>query len=224
VNAQELAELVTDCPILYHMAERGSWQSIREHGLLSTSALLDFYEIDPETRKEIEEQRRSASVTLKSRALAPAVIRDQLPMTDAGLTRCLPNHLSPAAWYKRLNEKVFFWLTRDRLIRLLNAGSYRTMAHDVLEISTQGLLDSYFSRIWFCPMNSGCTKPIPHPRGDDTFLRIPDYPYAQWRRKRKRGERVVEFVIDYSVPDISKYVHRVVEMRGDQELRTIFTS
>jgi hypothetical protein len=52
-----------------------------------------------------------------------SVVRDQFPMTDAGLLRCLPNHISPADWYKLLNQKVFFWLTKDRLIRLLNAGN-----------------------------------------------------------------------------------------------------
>jgi hypothetical protein len=41
VTDEELAQLVTDNPVLFHMAERGSWDSIREHGLLSTSALLD---------------------------------------------------------------------------------------------------------------------------------------------------------------------------------------
>jgi hypothetical protein len=222
VNAEDLAELILDCPTLYHMAERGSWPSIKQRGLLSTSALLDLYQVDGGTRKQIEEVRRAESATLQNPSLPPAVVRDQFPMTDIGLLRCLPSHIPPANWYKLLNQKVFFWLTKDRLIRLLNAGNYRNNAHDVLEIDTQSLLKNYFDKIWFCPINSGCTKPFPHPRGDDTFLRIPDYPYSNWRSKRKRGERVVEFVIDYGVPDINRFVRRVVEMRGDQELRTIF--
>jgi hypothetical protein len=222
VNADELAELILDCPTLYHMAERGSWPSIKQRGLLSTSALLDLYQVDDVPRMQIEEVRRAESAILQNPSLPPAVVRDQFPMTDAGLVRCLPSHITPANWYKLLNQKVFFWLTKDRLIRLLNAGNYRNSAHDVLEIDTQSLLNHYFDRIWFCPINSGCTKPFPHPRGDDTFLRIPDYPYSHWRSKRKRGERVVEFVIDYGVPDIHRFVRRVVEMRGDQTLRTIF--
>jgi hypothetical protein len=204
------------------MAEQGSWQSIRQHGLLSTCALLDLYQVTGATRKRIEEQRRATSATLQNPALPSAIVRDQFPMTDAGLLRCLPNRISPADWYKLLNQKVFFWLTKDRLIRLLNAGNYRNSSHDVLEISTQGLLDNYFDKIWLSPMNSGCTKPFPHPRDDRTFRRIPDYPHSHWRTKRKRGERVVELVVDYGVPDISKFVLRVVEMQGDQELRLIF--
>lgn len=205
------------------MAALGSWPSIKERGLLSTSALLDKYNVTGQLRHEIEEERRGKSVVLNYGELPPAVVRDQLPMTDGGLLRCLPKHLSPAGWYKILNQKTFFWLTQDRLKRLLNAGTYRNTAHDVLEVSTQGLLDNYYDKIWFCPMNSGNTKPMPHQRDENTFRRIPDYPYSDWRPKRTRGERVVEFVVDYGVPDIDKYVTRVVEMQCDKEIRTIYT-
>jgi hypothetical protein len=121
-----------------------------------------------------------------------------------------------------LNSKVFFWLTRDRLIRLLNAGTYRAQEHDVLELDSKALVEAYADRVWFCPINSGCTKPFPHPRGYSTFQRISDYPYAQWKTKRKRGERVVELAIGYAVPDIAKYVKRVIRMKSAEELALIF--
>ena len=222
MNAEELKELVADCPTLYHMAELGSWPSIQERGLLSTSALLDLYGKEGNERYSIEEARRDKSVVLKGANLPPAVVRDQLPMTDASLLRCLPKHISPSDWYRILNQKTFFWLTTNRLKRLLNAGTYRNKAHDVLEASTQGLLDNYFDKIWFCPMNSGNTKPVPHPRDDKTFRRIPDYPYSDWRPKRARGERIVEFAVDYGIPDITKFVTRVVEMHGDEVNRIIY--
>jgi dipeptidyl aminopeptidase/acylaminoacyl peptidase len=223
VNTEEIKELVADCPTLYHMAALGSWPSIREKGLLSTSALLDLYQVTGAGRHSIEEERRDKSVVLAHAGLPRAVVRDQLPMTDAGLVRCLPKHLAPADWYKLLNQKTFFWLTRSRLVRLLSAGTFRNESHDVLEVDTKKILDDYFDKIWLCPMNSGSTKPMPHPRDENTFRRIPDYPYSDWRRKRARGERAVELVVDHGVPDISKYVTRVVEMRGDKENRTIYT-
>lgn len=224
MTKEELAELVSHCPTLYHMAELGSWPSIQRRGLLSTSALLDVYHVTGTARHSIEEERRSDSVVLKRAKLPPAVVRDQLPMTDEGLLRCLPKHITPSDWYKLLNQKTFFWLTKKRLIRLLNAGTYRDKAHDVLEVSTQGLLDNYFNKIWFCPINSGCTKPMPRARDEKTFLRIPDYPYSDWRSKRPRGERVVEFAVDHGIPDIRKYVTRVVEMKSDKEIHTIYTA
>lgn len=214
----ELEELLTDCPTLYHMAEDGSWPSIQERGLLSTTALLDLYGVTGEARMQIELQRRSASVALQRPGLPPAMIRDQLPMDDAGLRRCLPPHLTPADWYRLLNQKVFFWLTRDRLIRLLKAGTYRERPHTIIEVSTRKLVAAHRDRIWFCPMNSGSTKPYPHPRDEHTFERIPDYLYSYWRKRRQRGERVVELAIDYSVSDIADFVTRVIRMQGSQEL------
>jgi hypothetical protein len=224
MNTTELQELVKDCPTIYHMAEQGSWPSIYERGLLSTTALLDLYCVRGSARQAIESQRRPRSVSLEHAELPRAVIRDQFPMSDSGLLRCLPRHISPMDWYKLLNCRVFFWLNRSRLLRLLNAGTYREEAHDVLEISTQELLDNYFEKIWFCAMNSGCTKPMPHPRDETTFRRISDYPYSFWRTKRPRKERVVEFVVDYGVPDIRKYVRRVVEMKNNDELRTLYAA
>jgi hypothetical protein len=218
VTDPELEELLSDCPTLYHMAEDGSWPSIRERGLLSTTALLDLYGITGLARAEIEERRRSTGVALERPGLPPAMIRDQLPMDDVGLRRCLPPHLTPADWYRLLNQKVFFWLTRERLIRLLNAGTYRDRPHTVIEVSTRKLVATHRDRMWFCSMNSGSTKPYPHPRDDKTFQRFPDYPYSYWRSRRARGERVVELAVDYSVPDIAQFVTQVVQMQASQEL------
>lgn len=218
----ELVELLADCPTLYHMAERDSWPSIRSHGLLSTTALLDRYKIVGEARVAIENKRRPISVPLERSGLGRVVVRDQFPMDDKGLTRCLEDGLSPEEWYRKLNAKVFFWLTKHRLLRLLNAGTYRLQEHDVIELDAKMLIETYEDKIWFCPINSGCTKPFPHPRGAKTFQRIPDYPYARWKTKRKQGERVVEIAVDYAVPDIARFVTRVVRMKRCEELAIIF--
>ena len=143
-------------------------------------------------------------------------------MDDKGLQRSLLDGISPEAWYRLLNSKVFCWLTRDRLIRLLNAGNYRSQEHDVLELNAKALVEAYAAKIWLCPINSGCTKPFPHPRGNLTFQRIADYPYAHWKAKRKLGERVVELAVDYAIPDVAKYVERVVRMNGSGEIAVLF--
>lgn len=221
---EELEELLTDCPTLYHMAEHGTWPNILRHGLLSTAALLDLYGIGGEQRTAIERERRSEGVDLMHSTLPRAVIRDQLPMDDKGLRRCLPPHLNPSDWYFLLNQKVFFWLTRQRLFILLNAGTYRDRPHDVIEVETRPLVETYREKIWLCPMNSGCTKPFPHARSEETFQRIVDYGYAERRRRKRRGERVVELAVDYAVPNVHDFVKRVVQMQGDRELQTIYTA
>lgn len=220
---EELDELVGNCPILYHMAERGSWPSIRKHGLLSTSALLDLFEVEGERRMAIESRRRPESVRLDRLELGSAVVRDQKPMDDNGLSRCLRDGLTPKDWYEILNARVFFWLTKPRLLRLLNAGSYRDEVHDVLELQTAALVADYRASITLAPINTGCTKPLPTERGKDTIARIDDYPYAEWKAKgRSRFERVVELAVSPGVPDVEDYVLRVVEMKGDRELRAIW--
>ncbi|MGY8666257.1 hypothetical protein Q3C01_28450 [Bradyrhizobium sp. UFLA05-109] len=221
---EELEEVIGDCPILYHMAERDSWQSIEKSGLLSTTALLDKYGVSGTDRDKVESARRPASVVLQKEPLGRAVVRDQSPMDDSGLLRCLQDGLLPQDWYRLLNNKVFFWLTRPRLLRLLNAGNYRSEEHDVLLLDTAPLISACKESIWFCPINSGSTKPFPHPRGNTTFSRIPNYPYAMWKKekKRPRGERVVELAIDYSVPDVKKFVRRVVRMKGNDDLQVLW--
>jgi hypothetical protein len=108
VTEEELEEVIADCLTLFHMAERGSWDSIRERGLLSTSALLDLYGVTGAERQAIESMRRPSSVPLNASGLPNAVVRDQIPMTDARLRQCLPAHITLTDWYKILNTKAFF--------------------------------------------------------------------------------------------------------------------
>lgn len=212
----ELEELIVNCPTLYHMAERGSWDSIKLYGLLSTTALLDHYAVQPPERTKIESQHRPESVEVTGDGLPRAVVRDQIPMSDAGLRRALPDRLSPEDWYQLLNAKAFFWLSEDRLHKLTNAKAYRDQEHDVIEVDTRSLIEAHRDAIWLCPINSGCTKPMPHPRDETIFARISDYPYTHWRKRRARRERVVELAVDHSVSDIRDHVRRVVVKRGTE--------
>ena len=217
----ELEDLISNCPTLYHMAERGSWPAIERYGLLSTSALMDLYQIDSMRRAQIELAHRPKSISIAAEGLPGAVIRDQIPMSDSGLKRALPSRLQPSDWYALLNSKVFFWLSADRLHKLTLAEAYRDHEHDVLEVDTRSIVEAYREKIWLCPINSGCTKPMPHPRDESIFSRIPQYPYAHWRSRRGRKERAVELAIDYSIPDIANHVKRVAAKRGSEVISVI---
>jgi hypothetical protein len=215
VTDLELIDFMNNSPKLYHMAEFDSWQSIKERGLLSTSAILDLYEVTGARRREIEEVRRPASVTVAHKILPAIVIRDQIPMSDGALRTCLLDGLTPSDWYRLLNMRVFFWPSKERLLRLLGAKAYRTQRHDILEIDTVSLFERYRDAITLSPINSGATLFNPRPRGIETFSRIAAYPYGD----RPRGNRVAEVAIDHSVPDIVNYVTRVFQMRGATKIR-----
>ena len=58
-------DLIKYFPRLYHMAEKGTWPSIKKRGLLSTTALLDLYGIKGKEREKIESLRRPDSVRIK---------------------------------------------------------------------------------------------------------------------------------------------------------------
>ena len=218
---EELAQLVQSSPVLFHMAERGSWESIRKHGLLSTSALLDLFGVSGSDRECIESCHRPESVTVEREGVGSAVIRDQKPMDDRGLERCLRDGLTPRNWYEILNARVFFWLSRSRLMRLLKARAYRDAEHDVLKIDTASLVDAYREQITLAGINTGATKPIPAPRGKETIVGIAEYDYAGRILTHPR-EPVVELAVESGVPDIADFTQRVVVMKGEVEVAEIW--
>jgi hypothetical protein len=207
-------EFIERYPRLWHMAELGSWASIQAHGLLSTSALLDLFEIKGEQRIALEEEHRPQSVTIEHTVHGIAVIRDQKPLSESILARRLNDDLQPSDWYKLLNKRVFFWVNEDRLERMLGAGAYRDRQHTVLEVDTIPLVSRHQERISLSPINSGATYYLDkRMRGLDTFRRFPDYPWAE-RLRMSRTEPVVELAVDYAVADAADFVIGVTTRRA----------
>lgn len=79
MNAEQLASLY---PVLFHMAESGSRESIRERGLLSTSALLDLFEVEGEERFAVESALRPEIMPLQHPKHGLALVRDNKPMRE----------------------------------------------------------------------------------------------------------------------------------------------
>ena len=211
--------LVQRYPQLFHMAELGSWPLIKRYGLLSTSALLDLFEISGSEREALERRHRPESVEICHPNLGRAVVRDQKPISEERLLWAardggpvLRDGLTPRDWYKILNSKVFFWLTQERLERLLNAKAYRAKRHTIVIVDTKSLIAAHFARIFLSPINSGNTQPYPQPRGFGTFLPPSQYPFETWLKNRKSsGEPIAELAIAHSVPDIRNHAVRVEE-------------
>jgi hypothetical protein len=202
-------------PALWHMAEEGTWESIREHGLRSTSSLVDLYGLGGENREMILGQHRKTSVVLERHGLPPAVIRDQAPMREETLGRVLRGGLSTGDWYRLLNAKVFFWVSEARLERLLGARLYRDRAHTVITVDSARLIERDIAHITLSPINSGNTMMIAMPRGPDTFLPLDRFPFHE---RRKRGtEPVVELAVENMVRDIEEVAVAVHHRAPDKE-------
>jgi hypothetical protein len=212
VTGVTVEELVERYPKLYHTAAAGSWPGVERHGLRSTTALLDLFEVEDSDRERIESQHRPESETIHHPRYGSAVIRDQKPMSDGGLVRALQDGLKPRDWYRILNKKVFFWLTPERLETLISAREYREQRKSVLVIDTRKLLERHSEQVFLSPMNSGCTKPYPHPRGLTTFRQLSVYPFAD--RCRRGLEPIVELAVDSLVPNVGSLVLHVEEVGG----------
>jgi hypothetical protein len=143
-------------------------------------------------------------------------------MDDSGLRRCLQDNLQPSDWYRLLNSRVFFWLSKQRLHRLLNAAAYREKEHDVLELDAAPIVEKHLNDIRLAPINTGCTKPMPHPRGLETFQTVNDYPYDYWRSRRPKWDCVTELAVVRGVPEVAPYVRRVVVMKGEEVISTLW--
>ncbi len=141
-------------------------------------------------------------------------MRDNKPMQEKALERCL-SEMTPREWYEHLNRRVFFWVERKRLLKLLGARAYRNRPHLVLEVETAGLLKRHAERVLLSPINSGATFALgPAPRGPETFRRIAEHP---------DGKPIVEFSVDYSVPDIGEFTLRVGRWWGTEELEEVWS-
>jgi len=202
----EAPEISAHYPLLYHMAELGSWSSIQNHGLLSTTALLDLFDTAKGEREKIEYHQRRENVTIKSAKYGIAVIRDQKPLHEGALQKLIDG-MEPREFYKLLNGKTFFWVRRQRLENLLGARAYRGRSHTVLTVDTSILLKKHADEVWLSHINSGAIFGSGR-RGVGTFKRISEYPFDEMKKKKK-DDAIVELAVDYGVKDIADFVVRV---------------
>lgn len=212
-----LEEMISRHPELFHMAESGSWSSISRHGLLSTSALLDLFQIGEPQRTTIESEWRPCSIEIRHPEHGVASIRDQAPMSPASLAKLLDG-LTTSDWYRILNGKSFFWATKERLMRFLTAGAYKNKVHDVLTVDTGELLRRHTNKVTVAYFNTGVSQFGPKfRRGIDTFKRFDECPPGNEHPK------IVEVVVDYSVPDIAEFTKTVQQFRGRLIQQTVWS-
>ena len=203
------------------MAESGSWPSIKKYGLLSTTALLDMYNVRGKKRNETESCIRPQSVTISSKKYADAIIRDQKPLSEKKLIDLLDGGITPRQFYKLLNQRTFFWVREERLVRLLQARAYRDKSHDVLTVDTEKLVKKYEDKITLCKINSGATPYKNGRRGRQSFKRIKKYPFSEYKKTRGK-DAIVELAVDYGIPDIKNHIVRVDTWSNGKKIKNIW--
>jgi len=189
---------------LYHMAHEEAWESIQRHGLLSTTSILNLWEVEEPKRTVVEQEIRRSSVELIHPRYGKVVIRDQKPMYERKLRKALID-CTPRQWCLLLNRKVFFWPTEERLARHMSARENRGKRHLVLTVDSFALTTAYEKKITLCPLNSGNTIPFAQKRSANSLMPMCDYPFTE-RLARGPYYTVVEVAVDVAVPDILKFV------------------
>lgn len=214
--------LVSLHPRLYHMAEDGSWPSIREHGLLSARALVDLFDPGTQLRNEVLNGVRRRGVNLKHPVHGKAVVRDQGPLKF--VTQRLTAGTTVQQFLDVLNGHTFFWLSEGRLQRLLAARRYRRAPQTVLTLDTRSLIGRHGDRIKLTPYNTGSVHVPNAPlRGAETFVPLGQYPYQEWRQRRgMNADAVVELAVEYAVPDVRDHVIDVSRWHEGRKLETVY--
>ena len=185
------------------MAEGGSWDSIQRHGLLSTSRLLDLFEVPEPEREPIESRRRPAKVHISHPVHGMATIRDQKPLYEPGLRRSLVG-MEVDEWYRMLSGFVFLWPHWEDLLRMASSPEYRDDVRLVLTLDTQALLEAVGERLRVSAINSGYARRRPATRGRWTFAALDEHQGGVKEVAVLGGvERAAELVIDASelLPD-----------------------
>src|SRR5579863_3336709 len=191
-------------PRLYHLAHSEAWEPIRRHGLLSTSSLLDLWEVKGKERSAIEREIRRDQVELRHPRRGTIFIRDQKPLYERKLRKVLID-CTVEEWCRLLNRRVFFWPTVERLITHISARHNRGKKHLVLTVDSYRLAAAYEKTITLCPLNSGNTIPFAQMRGTKSLMRMSEYPFAE-RLGRGAYYTVVELAVETGVPDILDFV------------------
>jgi hypothetical protein len=196
---------------IYHMTDASNWPSIQQHGLLSTSRLLNLAGLDGDERYDLERRQRLRTLRRPNGAL----IRDQLPMSPAALSVCLASGLAPEDWYLELNSRVFFWLDRRRLNRQRRACN--SLPQVVLTVDAYHLLSSYVRQTVLTPFNTGNARRRPARRGRETFVPFDKWKESGWSWEaaalrtplRPSSHPPVELAIADAVKDVLDFVVEV---------------
>ena len=225
MNDLEIRQFINENPVLYHVTAGDSWLSIRDHGLLSTNALLDSSTMEEGESMRIRRSHRPECVTVQGNGdhciPLKADIRDQRPLNDIMLKRQLKAQnagITAEEWYEKQNDRVFFFVSRAAAVGLMNLYAERGQPQCMLEVCTKSLFKSYCNKIELSEFNTGHNQQLSDvPENEDgkwhDNLRKPwrEYPI----RKRDRKNVVKELTVLGGVPDIARHVINVVDCDGE---------
>lgn len=172
----EIKKFIQDRPYLYHLTSKENAQNIiNERRLFSTNKLIDLS--DNIENQKIKRERRIGHIEIKI-GDKTYLLRDQRPISELALSKCLTDNWKVADFLEHLNNRVFMWPTLDRLWRHYNR--YDKENPVILRFPSIEII-SLNPHAKFCRLNSGATRANSYlggkapDRGPSTFLAAEDY-------------------------------------------------
>lgn len=203
-------------PKLYHLTSPDIKETVKSHGLLSPSAILDLLEIHGPDRTNLIRKRRPKPVQLKSSQHGQFTLSDNTPIHETVLTKCLGDELNPPEWFEILANKVFFFPSMTGIKSMSEISINRDRPRETLVFDTHSLLTAHWNNVCITPMNTGAAKRNAPRRGLSTFASPEDYDYKSWQQLRgvkKNGDIIKEVTINYAVTDASDHLVDIIHHR-----------
>ncbi|MFB9841106.1 DUF7002 family protein [Mucilaginibacter ginsenosidivorans] len=203
---------ITLRPYLYHLTDRDNLPLILEYGkLLSTKKIIELS--GNAAYVHINTARRSThkKIVIGDRVFS---IRDQKPISEKNLVKCLTDGWDCARFYDHLNDRVFMWSKPEYL-----NNHYKTYEHEgpiILRFNTDSILAAN-PHVKFCRLNSGATRSSSHhngappPRGIDTFQPAETFDFLPSQVKEVTFENECILTGDIYVSDSPYGIYHILD-------------
>lgn len=172
----EIEKFVQHTPYLYHLtSEQNAKRIVKEGKLYSANTLIDM--TNNRSDKDIKRRKRFSHQALIING-EEVLLRDQRPISEKALAKCLTDNWVVADFLYHLNDRVFMWPTIDRLTRHYNR--YENEKPVIFRFSTKDILEAN-PHAKFARLNTGATRANSYlggkapERGKDTFLNAKNY-------------------------------------------------
>ena len=195
MTPEEFAERV---PRLFHVTDRAAWPLIGRHGLLTADSLIDRFAPQAE-RDGLRGRRRAEPLTLHDGPEGRATLNDNRPLHFGPLAPVLGDGLTPQAWLRVLNGRVFLWPRLGRGSGFLRAGRRGGREKLLLTFDALRFARAHHERIDIAPINTGSATRKPAPRGHGIFTPIAQTSWEAWRTLRAPAKRTPDTVAEVSV-------------------------
>jgi hypothetical protein len=172
----EIEKFIIQAPYLYHLtSEQNAKRIIKEGKLYSANALID--KTKAKSDQKVKYNKRFSHHTLLIDG-TEVLLRDQRPISEKALSKCLTDSWSVADFIYHLNDRVFMWPSLDRLSRHFDR--YKKEVPIIFRFLTKDMVQAN-AHVKFARLNTGATRANSHlggkapERGKSTFLNAKEY-------------------------------------------------